>query len=94
MLNSLLTNFIFSLLLYSGNAQATKCTIPVILDAHENVWKNRTLHPTSLYRLKVEQAVAAIRDEELKERASRVADFGTFVWMSVACLHHRYYDGV
>ncbi|KAI0437557.1 glycoside hydrolase family 6 protein [Xylaria telfairii] len=81
MLSSLVSIFVFALFLHSSNAQVTKCTVPAILDAHENVWKNRTLHPTSLYRLKIEQAVAAIKDEELKERASGVADFGTFVWI-------------
>ncbi|KAI0452314.1 glycoside hydrolase family 6 protein [Xylaria acuta] len=81
MLCSLLISFILAFVLHSENAQAAECRVPAILNAHENVWENRTLHPTSLYRLKVEQAVAAIKDEELKERASRVADFGTFVWI-------------
>ncbi|KAI1735858.1 glycoside hydrolase family 6 protein [Xylaria scruposa] len=80
MLRSLATTAL-ALTLCSKYAQATKCTIPAVLDVQENVWENRTLHPTSLYRLKVERAVAAIKDEELKEQASRVADFGTFVWM-------------
>ncbi|KAI8955023.1 glycoside hydrolase family 6 protein [Xylaria longipes] len=81
MLCSLLISFVLAFVLHGENTQAAKCTVPAILDAHENVWKNRTLHPTSLYRLEVDQAVAAIKDEELKEQASEVAGFGTFVWI-------------
>lgn len=68
----------------SASAQAAKCSTPAILDSQVNVWKSRALHATSLYRLKVDQAVAAIRDEELKGPALKVAGYGTFTWMSVA----------
>ncbi|KAJ2970465.1 hypothetical protein NUW58_g9688 [Xylaria curta] len=78
---SLLTGCVWALTLSSTSAQATKCTVPAILDARVNPWKNHTLHPTSLYRQRVEEAVAAIKDQDLKERASRVANFGTFVWL-------------
>ncbi|GAW14168.1 hypothetical protein ANO14919_035620 [Xylariales sp. No.14919] len=67
--------------LYSFNALAAQCTARALLNAQENIWKSRILHPTSLYRLKVEEAVTAINDEHLKSQASKVADFGTFTWI-------------
>jgi cellulose 1,4-beta-cellobiosidase len=83
MLNSLLPLLTMVFGLPTVNSQAAKCSVPAILDAQVNVWKTHTLHATSLYRLEVEQAVADIEDEELKGPASRVADSGTFMWMSV-----------
>ncbi|RWA12840.1 hypothetical protein EKO27_g2244 [Xylaria grammica] len=67
--------------LCSFNTLAAQCTARALLNAQENIWKSRTLHPTSLYRLKVEEAVTAINDEDLKSQASKVADFGTFTWI-------------
>ncbi|KAI0539592.1 glycoside hydrolase family 6 protein [Xylaria digitata] len=80
MLCSPFTAFILALTFHSVKALA-KCEVPAVLNAQVNIWKSRTLRPTSLYRLEVEQAVAAIKDEELKDRASKVADFGTFEWI-------------
>ncbi|KAI1170924.1 glycoside hydrolase family 6 protein [Nemania sp. FL0916] len=71
----------FALLLHGVSTQAARCTIPATLDAQLNIWKDHVLHPTSLYRRQVEEAAAAIMDEELKEQASRVAGIGTFTWM-------------
>ncbi|KAI3319330.1 glycoside hydrolase family 6 protein [Xylariaceae sp. AK1471] len=82
MLTSLLTSLTLVLTLGSVSAEATKCSVPAILDAQVNVWKTHNLHPTSLYRLKVEQAVAAIKDEKLRGQASKVANFGTFMWIN------------
>ncbi|TGJ87842.1 hypothetical protein E0Z10_g917 [Xylaria hypoxylon] len=81
MLCSLLTGLTLASTLHIVNALVAKCEVPAILNAQANVWKGRTLHPTSLYRLKVEQAVTVIKNEELKDRASRVAGFGTFAWI-------------
>ncbi|KAI0101569.1 glycoside hydrolase family 6 protein [Nemania sp. FL0031] len=80
MLNPLLTSIALALTLYSVDAHAAKCTLPAI-NPQINVWRHYTLHPTSVYRAKVEQAVANIKDEDLKAQASRVADFGTFMWL-------------
>lgn len=52
--------------LYSVYGHAAKSTSPAILDPQVNVEKDYTLHATSIYRLKVEQAGANIKDEELK----------------------------
>ncbi|KAI1123404.1 glycoside hydrolase family 6 protein [Nemania abortiva] len=80
MFNSLVTSIALAFTLCSVDTDAAKCTHPAILCPQANVWKNHTLHSTSLYQEKVEKAVANIKNE-LKERASRVANFGTFVWL-------------
>ncbi|KAI0203465.1 glycoside hydrolase family 6 protein [Astrocystis sublimbata] len=82
MLSSLLLNFVLAISLHDEVVAATKCTLPATLDARGNVWRERALHPTSPYRLRVEQAVEAIDDEELRRRASQVSDFGTFMWIT------------
>jgi hypothetical protein len=86
MFGALLARIAIAFTLYRVYAHAAKCTATAIFRPQENVRKDHKLHATSLYRLKVEQAVADIKDEDLKLRASRVGDFGTFMWLSVICL--------
>lgn len=57
------------------------CSIPAVLDARTNVWEDHILYPTSDYRNEVEQAVKAIDDAQLREKAAKVANVGTFMWM-------------
>ncbi|KAI0400804.1 glycoside hydrolase family 6 protein [Xylaria palmicola] len=81
MLPRLLTALAVAFTLNAASSRAARCTVPAVLDAKVNVWRNRTLHATSLYREKVEDAVANIKDGELQNLASRVAKFGTFMWI-------------
>ncbi|KAI1357551.1 glycoside hydrolase family 6 protein [Xylaria arbuscula] len=81
MLYTAATSLAIAIALHSIPILAAQCTLPAILNPQENIWKTRTLHPTSLYRAKVEAAVKAIKDEDLKGRASKVADIGTFTWL-------------
>ncbi|KAI1383931.1 glycoside hydrolase family 6 protein [Hypoxylon trugodes] len=55
------------------------CSTPAVLDARTNIWKEYTLHTDPYYRIKVEKAVEAIQDVELRDKASKVADVGTFM---------------
>ncbi len=56
----------------------------VQLDAKTNVWKNYTLHVNPFYRQQVLNAAEVIKNEDLRKKALKVADVGTFFWMSVA----------
>ncbi|KAI1371834.1 glycoside hydrolase family 6 protein [Hypoxylon crocopeplum] len=62
----------------------SSCSTPAVLDAETNVWETHTLHPNIYYRNEVEQAIEAIKDVELRQRAAKVADIGTFIWMKTA----------
>lgn len=62
-------------------APSSSCLTPAVLDAGTNVWTNRALHPDPYYREKVEKAAGTIKDVELREKASKIADIGTFVWL-------------
>jgi cellulose 1,4-beta-cellobiosidase len=57
------------------------CSSAVSLDAKTNVWQKYTLHPNSFYRAEVQKAVEAITDSSLKQKAAKVADIGSFVWV-------------
>ncbi|KAI0505842.1 glycoside hydrolase family 6 protein [Xylaria bambusicola] len=78
---SSVSNLVIAIAFCSLNTLAAQCTAPALLNAQENIWKSRALHPTSLYQQKIQEAITAIKDEELKIQASRVADFGTFTWI-------------
>lgn len=56
------------------------CSSAVSLDAKTNVWQKYTLHANSFYRKEVEDA-AATMSGTLKEKALKVADVGSFVWL-------------
>ncbi|KAI0377632.1 glycoside hydrolase family 6 protein [Hypomontagnella monticulosa] len=70
----------------SSNIQApgSSCSTPAVLDAGTNVWKDHTLYPDPNYREKVMKAAEAIKDVELREKASKIADIGTFMWMKTS----------
>ncbi|KAF2003538.1 glycoside hydrolase family 6 protein [Amniculicola lignicola CBS 123094] len=57
----------------------TGCGEPVSLNATTNVFKTYKLHPNIIYRRKVEAAAAVIEDPQLKAKALKVADIGSFV---------------
>jgi len=57
------------------------CAADVVLDATTNIWKNYTLYPTNDYRAKVQSSVERIQDAEMKQKAMKVADVGTFLWL-------------
>lgn len=57
------------------------CDSPVSLNASTNIWKEYKLNPNILYRRKVEAAAEVINNVNLKEKAQKVADAGTFTWM-------------
>lgn len=61
--------------------QAAGCESAVTLDASTNVFQQYTLHPNNFYRAEVEAAVEAISDSSLAEKAAKVADIGTFLWL-------------
>ncbi|KAL2162441.1 hypothetical protein VTH06DRAFT_7354 [Thermothelomyces fergusii] len=61
--------------------QAAGCASAVTLDASTNVWKQYKLHPNNFYRAEVEAAADAISDSTLAEKARKVADIGTFLWL-------------
>ncbi|XXH02924.1 hypothetical protein Hte_009314 [Hypoxylon texense] len=63
---------------------SSACSTPAILDAETNVWKDHTLYPTSYYRNEVEQAVKAIDDVQIREKAAKAADVGTFIWIKTS----------
>ena len=54
---------------------------PVSLNASTNIWLDYTLHPNSIFRAKVEAAAKHIEDGELRQKALRVAEIGTFIWV-------------
>ncbi|AEO59280.1 glycoside hydrolase family 6 protein [Thermothelomyces thermophilus ATCC 42464] len=57
------------------------CASAVTLDASTNVFQQYTLHPNNFYRAEVEAAAEAISDSALAEKARKVADVGTFLWL-------------
>ncbi|KAF2260771.1 glycoside hydrolase family 6 protein [Lojkania enalia] len=57
------------------------CNSSVALDAKKNVWLNYTLHPQSVYRKQFVTATEAISDRELKDKALKLVNVGTFVWI-------------
>lgn len=59
---------------------------PVKLDAKTNVWENYSLHINPFYRQPVLDAAELIKDEDLRRKALKIADVGTFFWLSVAPL--------
>jgi cellulose 1,4-beta-cellobiosidase len=59
---------------------AAGCSSAVTLDAKTNVWKQYTLHANNFYRSEIEAAVQTM-DASLAEKAKKVADIGTFVWL-------------
>ncbi|KAL2144041.1 hypothetical protein VTI28DRAFT_9652 [Corynascus sepedonium] len=61
--------------------QAAGCEAAVTLDASTNVFEQYTLHANNFYRAEVEAAAEAITDSSLKEKALKVADVGTFLWL-------------
>ncbi|KAI0105872.1 glycoside hydrolase family 6 protein [Daldinia grandis] len=63
-------------------APGNSCSIPATLDSGTNVWKNHKLHVDPYYRNEVEKAAGAIEDVELRDKAWRVADVGTFIWLN------------
>ena len=63
-------------------AQAS-CENSVYLNASTNVWRTHTLYPNPIYRNQVLRFTAEIPDANLKKKALKVADTGTFVWMRV-----------
>ncbi|RYP77471.1 hypothetical protein DL769_003425 [Monosporascus sp. CRB-8-3] len=60
---------------------ALACDSPVRLDASTNVFQQYTLHANNFYRGEVEAAAAQISDPALKEKALKVADVGSFLWL-------------
>ena len=56
---------------------------PVKLDAKANVWKNYSLHINPFYHQLVIDAAERVKDENLKKKALKVADVGSFFWLSV-----------
>ncbi|PKS07425.1 hypothetical protein jhhlp_006028 [Lomentospora prolificans] len=65
----------------SPRAVAAECASAVTLDASTNVFKDYKLHANSFYRSEIEEAVSTMSDEAMKEKALKVADIGTFVWV-------------
>jgi cellulose 1,4-beta-cellobiosidase len=65
----------------SPRAVAAECESAVTLDASTNIWKTHKLHANNFYRSEIEEAVTTMSDESLKEKALKVADIGTFVWV-------------
>lgn len=57
------------------------CSAPVVLDATTNVWNEFTLHPNTIYRAIVTNAVANLTDPGEKAKALKVANTGTFALM-------------
>lgn len=53
----------------------------VKLDSKTNIWKNYTLHQNPFYTRKVLAAAEIMQDQDLQERASKVANVGNFVWL-------------
>ncbi|KAK3986134.1 1, 4-beta cellobiohydrolase [Cladorrhinum sp. PSN332] len=69
------------------NATATRysrsLSCPVVsLDATTNIWAQYSLQPNPYYREQVLDAANSIRDPNLKKKALRIADVGTFFWLS------------
>ncbi|KAL0580958.1 1,4-beta-D-glucan cellobiohydrolase cel6c [Marasmius crinis-equi] len=75
----------FSLVALAGAVAASPlqpraaCTSPVTLTG--NPFEGRTLHANSRYRDLVTKAADQISDASLKEKALKVADIGTFLWL-------------
>ncbi|KAK6949046.1 hypothetical protein Daesc_009119 [Daldinia eschscholtzii] len=57
------------------------CLTQPVLDAAANVWKSHKLHVDPHYQSEVKKAVESIADAELRDKASKVADVGTFIWL-------------
>lgn len=76
-----LPTFVCALSSKVGNRAPSVCTEAVTLDATKNIWLNYTLHPQDVYRTQYLAAANLINDTEQRERALRVADSGTFLWM-------------
>lgn len=57
---------------------------PALLDAATNIWKNYTLHPNPVYQRQVLEGAARIQDADLKTKALKIADVGSFIWLCVA----------
>ncbi|OTB02964.1 glycoside hydrolase family 6 protein [Hypoxylon sp. CI-4A] len=75
---------------HKGDAKPTvgtpfsSCETPAVLDAETNVWKDHTLFANPYYREEVNSAVEAISDAELRTKASKVANVGTFIWIKTS----------
>ncbi|KAK5658358.1 hypothetical protein OQA88_2334 [Cercophora sp. LCS_1] len=68
-------------------ALATKPTSqcePAFLNVSTNVWKSYKLHPNPHYQKLVLDGAAGIQDDVLKNKALKIADVGTFIWVKNA----------
>jgi len=57
------------------------CSSAVTLDASTNIWKKYNLHANSFYRAEVEAAVSQLSDSSLADKAAKVANVGSFLWL-------------
>jgi len=57
------------------------CSSAVTLDASTNVFKKYNLHANSFYRAEVEAAVSQLSDSSLADKAAKVANVGSFLWL-------------
>ncbi|KAK4165548.1 1, 4-beta cellobiohydrolase [Cladorrhinum sp. PSN259] len=52
------------------------------LNVTTNIWTEYALHPNPLYRQRVLEAASKIQDPILQQKARKVADVGSFLWLS------------
>ena len=66
-----------------GRQAKAGCDAPVSLDATKNIFLDYSLHSHVFWRREVGPAVEAIKNAEIKRKAtnSKIVDKGTFVWM-------------
>jgi len=65
----------------ASGAPPGACSTAVRLDGSSNAFAKYTLHANSFYRAEVEAAVASMSDSSLAEKAKKVADVGSFLWL-------------
>ncbi|SPO07134.1 probable cellulose 1,4-beta-cellobiosidase II precursor [Cephalotrichum gorgonifer] len=73
--------------------QETGCASAVTLDASTNVWTKYKLHANSFYRSEVE-AAAETMTGTAAEKALKVADIGSFVWVDTRSAISRLEDAI
>ncbi|OAG10876.1 cellulase [Paraphaeosphaeria sporulosa] len=64
-----------------GEQPLAACAEPVALNASTNIWLSYTLHPHSIYRPYYAAAAGIVNDTVLKDKAIKVAETGTFLWI-------------
>jgi hypothetical protein len=63
------------------NQQLKPCDTSVFLDASANVWNDYRLHRNNIYQRIVLSAAENFTDPAEKQKATRIAETGSFAWM-------------